>query len=772
MAIITGVAAYTVYSAGMSWPWIVLALLIHGSVVSNLNAGVHELIHERVFKTRWPNLFFLGLISFTNWWNYRFFQLSHNEHHKYTLHQPDDLEVVLPQNITIFNFISNTIVDFWTPIRKIKENLLFSFGILSGDWEKYIVSRENKKTQQWVFNWSRFLLLGHGLIIAVSLYYGNWMVPLLVSFGRFYGGGLALLMGATQHIGLVDKVNDFRLCCRTVKFNPLFEFLYWRMNYHTEHHMYPAVPCYNLPKLHKAIKHELPHTTKGIFETWAHIVHILYRQKWDPGYQYRAPLPTDKPEDLLRPVEKKEPVQTYTAKVWECKLCGFIYDEKEGLPEEGIAPGTAWKDIPADWLCPVCGVKKSQFHMVEITREVATTKGGASGNIDAHGDPIVIIGSGIAGYSIAREIRSHEPHQKITIITRDKGENYYKPNLSTALQKDQSADALVLSDAAKMAKQLKLTVLNETEVSRIDPESKKIQMGSDEISYHKLVLATGADQFRLPIKGDAASQIITVNDLEDFRKYREALPEKGSVLIIGAGLIGCEFANDLALKNYEVGVLDLAPTPLGRLLPEAMGRKLQDELGKIGVNWNLGTSLQAVHRGENKAYRCELTDGSSLEVDLILSAVGLRPRIQLAKEAGLEVNKGIVVNATLQTTNEHIFAIGDCLEFEGQLLPYVAPILHETKALGRTLSGNETPVQFPTMPVVVKTTSCPLTIAPPKAGEEGSWTVTGEGRDLKGSFHNTVGDLVGAAFLGATTEEADQFTPMTKAELPKPAATA
>lgn len=100
-------------------------------------------------------------------------------------------------------------------------------------------------------------------------------------------------MGLPQHIGLVDVVNDFRLSCRTYYLAAPLEFLYWHMNYHIEHHMYPAVPCYHLPRLHELIRHELPHSPRGLTETWVQIAGILIQQKYDPAYQYRAPLPTD-----------------------------------------------------------------------------------------------------------------------------------------------------------------------------------------------------------------------------------------------------------------------------------------------------------------------------------------------------------------------------------------------------------------------------------------------------------------------------------------------
>jgi fatty acid desaturase len=145
-----------------------------------------------------------------------------------------------------------------------------------------------------LFNWARFLLIGHGLIAGISLYFGLWMVPVIFTLAPFYGGGLQYLCNNTQHIGLQDNVDDFRLCTRTFLLNPFVQFLYWHMNYHIEHHMYAAVPCYNLGKLHRLIAADLPPTPVGILGTWKQIIPILQRQKLDPTYQFVAQIPSRK----------------------------------------------------------------------------------------------------------------------------------------------------------------------------------------------------------------------------------------------------------------------------------------------------------------------------------------------------------------------------------------------------------------------------------------------------------------------------------------------
>ena len=152
-------------------------------------------------------------------------------------------------------------------VRPLQDDLAASTcGKLEGEWELAIFPESDPDKRRRLIRWDRFLLVGHALIVVVSLYFGLWMVPVLVTLAPFYGGWLLFLCNNTQHIGLQDDVPDFRLCTRTVILNPFFRFLYWHMNYHIEHHMYAAVPCYRLGKLHAAIKSDLPHCPRGLYE--------------------------------------------------------------------------------------------------------------------------------------------------------------------------------------------------------------------------------------------------------------------------------------------------------------------------------------------------------------------------------------------------------------------------------------------------------------------------------------------------------------------------
>lgn len=376
--VLTGSFAYWAWSA-QNWWLMGLLLFLHGTLAAFSINAVHELVHGTVFRTAKLNTIFAYVFAFLGWINHRFFWLSHTEHHKYTLHAPDDLEVVIPITETIPAWLKGAFINF-NAFKLLGMHYRRARGILKEDWEHHLLPPEATKKRSYVFNWSRFLLLGHGTIIVVSLATGQWIIPFLISLTPFYGYWLFTLCNNTQHVGLSEDVNDFRLNCRTFELNPILRFFYWHMNFHIEHHMYAAVPCYNLKKLHQAIESDLPRSPKGLLETWVEIGYIMTRQKEDPNYRYVPLLPEDREKrrsdrERMDQLQEKKATNRSPMKAkagegpsrkWECQICGFIYEEALGLPEEGIAPGTAWEDIPEDWSCPDCGVSKAEFDMVEL----------------------------------------------------------------------------------------------------------------------------------------------------------------------------------------------------------------------------------------------------------------------------------------------------------------------------------------------------------------------------------------------------------------------
>ncbi|OGA32524.1 MAG: pyridine nucleotide-disulfide oxidoreductase [Betaproteobacteria bacterium RIFCSPLOWO2_12_FULL_64_23] len=374
-------------------------------------------------------------------------------------------------------------------------------------------------------------------------------------------------------------------------------------------------------------------------------------------------------------------------------------------------------------------------------------------------DPVVIIGSGLAGYALARELRKLDVVTPLVILSRDEASFYSKPMLSNALASGKSAAQIASASAEQMAAQLGTRIMAGTEVEAIDTARCTLHAGEVAIRYSKLVLALGADPIALPLAGDAANEVMRVNDLAAYARFRAAIEGKQRVVLLGAGLIGCEFANDLAAAGYRVRVIDPAPRPLGKLLPEAAAERVQLGLAAMGVVWHLGTTARSVSRAVS-GLRVDLADGTALEADAVLSAIGLRPRTQLAQHAGLKIHRGIVTDRRLQTSAADAYALGDCAEVDGQTLPYVLPIMQAARALAKTLTGTATPVVYPAMPVVVKTPAMPVVVCPPPA-LSGSWKLQQDASGIEARFEDESGKLLGFALVGAATARKQALTRLT-----------
>lgn len=386
--------------------------------------------------------------------------------------------------------------------------------------------------------------------------------------------------------------------------------------------------------------------------------------------------------------------------------------------------------------------------------------------------PIVIAGSGLAGYNLAREFRKLDRDTPLMILSRDAAGFYSKPMLSNALSAGKTAESLVMKSADKMAGEVLATIRPRVEIAAIDAANRIAVLTSGErIAYRDLVLAIGADPIRLPIGGDGAADVLSVNDLDDFARFAARLDGAKRVVVLGAGLIGCEFANDMLARGIAPTVIDIAAWPLGRLLPEAAAAWFRQQLEAAGVAFRMKVSATTIEFNGD-AYRVTLDDGSILDADLVLSAVGLRPRTALAGSAGLAVNRGIRVDRLLATSDAHIHALGDCAEVEGLVLPFVMPIMHQARALAATLAGKPTPVAYPAMPVVVKTPACPTVVCPPAANAAGRWlslpAPEGEGGvegGIEAQFLAPDGTLLGFALLGAATARKQALTAQAPAAL-------
>ena len=370
---------------------------------------------------------------------------------------------------------------------------------------------------------------------------------------------------------------------------------------------------------------------------------------------------------------------------------------------------------------------------------------------------ILVIGSGFAAQQLIKSLRKLDAHQPIRLITADSGDEYNKPDLSHVMSRGSSAAAMTRQSGSEFAEQQRITLVPHCPVLGIDPARRTVLTAQGEFAYGQLVLATGASALRPPIPG--AEQLVTLNSQQEYAAVEERLQHAQRILVLGAGLIGCELAMDMASSGRQVTLVDLASSPLSALLPAMLSQPLHQALLAQGVSLQLGLGIReiALHDPQRPDAGCRviLSDGRISEQDLVISAIGLKPNTQLAQAAGLSVGRGIQVDAGLRSSDPHIYALGDCAEWQGQLLPFLQPILLGANALAKTLLGAPTALTLPPMLVKVKTPLYPLQLAGRTRGDDLTWQcrwnqqgVVAEARGENGELCGFVvgGDQMSAAF--------------------------
>jgi rubredoxin-NAD+ reductase len=367
--------------------------------------------------------------------------------------------------------------------------------------------------------------------------------------------------------------------------------------------------------------------------------------------------------------------------------------------------------------------------------------------------PVCIIGTGVAGYTLARELRRQKWQGPLLILTADDGRSYSKPLLSTALAQQKDVDGLTMATADRMAVDLQAEIRTHSQVTAIDPEQHTVTVLGQTVGYTQLVLALGSAPVRLPLTGSGAADVLSVNTLADYGVFRHRMQQARRVAIIGPGLIGCEFANDVLQSGREVSIIGPDAWPVSALLPEPAGRALQYAMAERGAVWHLGTLNGPIER-DGDGYQTVLNNGVTVTADLVLSAVGVRPVTALAEQAGLQVARGIVTDRYLQTSAPDVFALGDCAAVDGRNLPYIAPIMAGARALAATLAGQPTPVVYPVMPLAIKTTLHPVVAVPPQV--PGGWWSFEDVPDytgVVGRYHEPSGALRGFVLTGSAVAQ-------------------
>ena len=335
-------------------------------------------------------------------------------------------------------------------------------------------------------------------------------------------------------------------------------------------------------------------------------------------------------------------------------------------------------------------------------------------------DGIVIIGSGFAARQLVKNIRKQDPNIPLTLIAADSMDEYNKPDLSHVVSRGQNADDLTLQTAGEFAEQYNLRLFPHTWVSDIDAEQHLVKSQDREWRYDKLVLATGATPFIPPVPG--RELMLTLNSQREYGAAQSQLRDAKRVLIVGGGLIGCELAMDFCRAGKAVTVVDNSASVLSALMPPEASSRLQHRLTDMGVHLMLKSQLESLTQSAD-GIRVTLDRQRTVTVDAVVAAAGLRPETALARHAGLKTHRGVVVNNQLQTSHPAIYALGDCAEINGMVLPFLQPILLSAMCLGKNLLAQQGELKLPPMLVKVKTPDLPLHLAGDTRREDLTWNI-------------------------------------------------
>lgn len=335
-------------------------------------------------------------------------------------------------------------------------------------------------------------------------------------------------------------------------------------------------------------------------------------------------------------------------------------------------------------------------------------------------DGIVIIGSGFAARQLVKNIRKQDTHIPLTLIAADSMDEYNKPDLSHVVSRGQRADDLTLQTAGEFAEQYHLRLFPYTWVSDLDAAAKVVKSQDREWRYDKLVLATGAAPFIPPVPGHEL--MLTLNSQREYGAAQSQLHDAQRVLIVGGGLIGCELAMDFCRAGKAVTVVDNSASVLSALMPPEVSSRLQHRLTDMGVHLMLKTQLEGLEQTAD-GIRVSLDRQRSVTVDAVVAAAGLRPETALARHAGLMIRRGVVVNSRLQTSDPAIYALGDCAEINGSVLPFLQPILLSAMCLAKNLLSQANELTLPPMLVKVKTPDLPLHLAGETQRDDLTWNL-------------------------------------------------
>jgi nitrite reductase (NADH) large subunit len=423
-----------------------------------------------------------------------------------------------------------------------------------------------------------------------------------------------------------------------------------------------------------------------------------------------------------------------TTRAWQCSVCGYVHRGDE-------APGS----------CPVCGVDRDLFsEMPEVAVKPQAPKGEEQIAATGWRGSILIVGGGVAGVTAAEAAREIAPEAAITVAAKEPEPPYLRLNLTRFLAGEVDEASLAMQKPA-WYREHRIEVAHGDVVDLGLANRRAMLRDGRALSYDRLVLACGAHPFVPPIPGAAKGGVLALRTLSDAQAILSRVRSGLRVVCIGGGLLGLEAAGALARLGADVSVVEGWAWLLPRQLPERGGTLLEAALAGVGIRAVLGAKVAEIAGGDT-AHGVALADGRELPAELVILAAGVRPNSYLARQAGIKVDSGIVVDDGMRTSHAEVFAAGDAVEHRGAVYG-IWPAAYATgRVSGINAAGGA--AEMPRMPPSnrIKVLGVDLFSIGAVNPTDGSAAITDE-EPAPGVFRRFVvrdGALVGAALYGDT----------------------
>ena len=357
--------------------------------------------------------------------------------------------------------------------------------------------------------------------------------------------------------------------------------------------------------------------------------------------------------------KKENPKKKGSRTLVKCLVCGEIFDSSMEI-------------------CPVCGVGKENF--VPVDAEESSFRKDTD-------HFYVILGNGAAGLSAAKAIRERDKTGSVIMISNEAYPTYNRPMLTKSMVAELDAKEILVEPEA-WYQENNIHLLLEKEVTGIHTDKKEITLSDGTaLKYTKLIYALGSECFVPPIPGTDKPEVVAIRRMSDIEKIEAMLDRVQNVVVIGGGVLGLEAAWELKKSRKQVVVLEAAPQIMGRQLDEGASQMLTDISRNNGIDIHAGVQIASIE-GESSVTGVKLADGREFPAELVIVSAGVRANVGAAKNAGLDINRGIVVNADMSTSDENIFACGDCAEYEGINYAIWPQALEQGKVAGANAAGD------------------------------------------------------------------------------------